>query len=239
MRWLTALLLIVNVAVFLWFSGRHGGEPGPNDVARPDINQAGMLLLTEAGPDQADRRAVSADRLSAQGDESADRLDAAGEGDRLPAAGPSCYRIGPFKQQDTWQLENEWMKSQNIDFVSVTSDSRQLRAVRVYLGLYSRAVAETVVQRLKQVGLEYFLYEAEPGKIRISLGYFTQEALAKKFVDHVLAQGFDARLQHEYYILGPYSWMEVAVDSERRRLILERSWAEQAVAALKMSCAPA
>lgn len=56
-------------------------------------------------------------------------------------------------------------------------------------------------------------YQAEPpvldGQLQISLGYFTQEPLAARFVAHLHSLDINARAEPDYERLGPYHWLEV------------------------------
>ncbi len=49
MKWIAAILLIVNVAVYLWSSGRQVEEVDLSTVSRSEVNREGMLLLSETG----------------------------------------------------------------------------------------------------------------------------------------------------------------------------------------------
>ena len=47
MKWLAAILMIVNVAVYLWVSGEQVTVDEVANAPRPDVNKDGMLLLRE------------------------------------------------------------------------------------------------------------------------------------------------------------------------------------------------
>ena len=51
MKWIAALLLIVNVAVYLWASGKSVSVEQTTMYAKPDVNREGMLLLEEVRRD--------------------------------------------------------------------------------------------------------------------------------------------------------------------------------------------
>ena len=278
MKWIAALLMVANVAIFLWVSGRHGTQQAPAVEARPDVNREGMLLLKELEPtvpqvaeaddlptavfDSSSMVMVTIDDSGSEQVKPAESqntsTEAVLEGQELVSIGEnteqdidpslpigtetaaidlSCYRIGPFKTPDAWEAELGWMNDQGVPFQSVATESRELRAVRVFLGPYqSRVSAQATVNRLRNTELDHFIYEIEGGQVRISLGYFTQEELANKFVSHVKGQGFAAQSQPEYRILGPYNWMEAEIPSTRRNLLLQKEWAEQEVSILEVTC---
>ncbi len=158
------------------------------------------------------------------------------ESGSLPV-GLSCYRIGPFKSGSVWSRANSWVQSQDISITPVRSESREVRAVRVYVGPFeSIAAAQGDVEVLKQKDLDYFVYLRDDNQARISLGYFTQEELSIKFVDYLKTQNIEAKSQPEYRTLGPFDWMDVEIEGERRRLILDRDWGDEEVETIEREC---
>ena len=148
----------------------------------------------------------------------------------------SCYRIGPFRDEGSWNAAVTWAEEQQWQFERVRSESRELRAVRVYIGPYeSIASSQSTTDMLKEKELDHFVYLRE-GKARISLGYFTQEELAAKYVEYLNGQGIDARSQPEYRTLGPFDWMEVRVESSQRRQLLDRQWNVDDVNTTEQEC---
>jgi len=159
------------------------------------------------------------------------------ESGNLPV-GLSCYRVGPFKSGSIWSRANSWVQSQDIAITPVRSESRELRAVRVYVGPFeSIAAAQGDVEILKQKELDYFVYLRDDNQARISLGYFTQEELSIKFVDYLQTQNIEAKSQPEYRTLGPFDWMDLEIEGERRRLILDRDWGDDDVETVERECA--
>jgi hypothetical protein len=112
----------------------------------------------------------------------------------------------------------------------VRSESRELRAVRVYVGPFeSITAAQPAIENLKQRELDHFVYLKDGGQARISLGYFTQEELAVKFVDYLVSQKIEAKSQPEYRTLGPYDWMDVRISSGARGVLLSRDWGSEVI----------
>ncbi len=255
MKWIAALLMIVNVAVYLWASG---GQVSVDEIARgskPDVNKAAMLLLQETDSQNPDF-AIVTPGLDESGPDSAQSVEsppasqlvqvevAVAAPDENPEQPellqktiPACYRVGPFKQQQSWLSAREWMTRNNAEFQQVTSQSRELRAVRIFLGPYdSISAAAPVMQELKEKNLEHFPYLLENGLARISLGYFTQEPLAAKFLDHLQAIGVAARSLSEYQLLGPFNWMEIPVENIEQSILAAHDWQEPAVRLSRIEC---
>ncbi|MCY3769800.1 MAG: SPOR domain-containing protein [Gammaproteobacteria bacterium] len=266
MKWIAAMLLIVNVAVYLWSSGRQGNEVDPSITSRSEVNREGMLLLsetgnlkqvgtivgrpdTEGGGETAVGTPLPADDAGETADPSQPGL--ADAGDRAPetagttakpdrpetGAARACFRLGPFKKDDSWREAMQWMGNHGITFAHVVSDSRELQATRVFLGPYaSRPQTEPVAAQLKEKNLEHFVYRVEDGSFRISLGYFTQEALAEKFVVHLKSIGVTAEHQSEYQKLGAFNWMEIPVTSVEESRLNAQNWGEPAVSLSRVEC---
>ncbi len=149
----------------------------------------------------------------------------------------TCMRIGPFKYKDKWLKANEWAKRKADKTSSVHSESREIRATRVYLGPFE-GVEKTspMVEILSKLKLDHYTYPLSDNSIRISLGYFTQEELAERFSRHLRSIGIDAQTEDEYRALGPFSWIEVSVPGNAFQLFKNHKWGEEQVEVVKIEC---
>ncbi len=284
MKWLAALLMIVNVVVYLWASGHQVTVNETAIISKPDVNKEGMLLLGENGnlkqfgniagyqpsasafvelaQDQTkkpgsneadlqdsqqtaantDTQSQQSDSVPVENEDSTSSADATSAKTELKQATPriiaqSCYRLGPFKKEESWQAAKKWMGQNGIEFRYVTSESRELQAVRVYLGPYSSILStEPVVRRLKGKNLDHFVSLAENGSVRISLGYFAQQELAAKFLTHLQSIDIQAKSQLEYRQLGPFNWIVIAVDSVEQNRVTAHDWVEPTVGLSRVNC---
>ena len=245
-KWLAGLLLIANVALYLWVGG--GGTERAGAV-EPDVNKEGMLLVSEARtetgetervPDANPAAANLANAANGETVEAAVKPSAADPEKPAPAgagrAALACYRIGPFKGEAGWLAANQWMTAQKFRYTAVRSESREMRAVRVFLGPFDPATAKQMMNGLKEKGIDHYAYLKAQGEVSISLGYFTQEELAEKFIAHLVSQGIKANSRKEYRAIGPFDWMEAAIDTQRRDSLLSRRWPGKGVAVLKVDC---
>lgn len=240
MKWIAALLMIVNVAVYLWASGQQVIVNDPAIISEPDVNTEGMLLLNENGNlkqfGNIDSYPPSASRLNNNTDSTARANERANEPAKTKLA-QSCYLLGPFKKEEYWHAAKQWMEQNGIKFQSVSNKSRELRAWRVYLGPYSSVSAtEPDVQRLQDKNLEYFVALDETESPRISLGYFTEQALATKFLTHLQSIDIPAKSQLEYRQLGPLNWTIITVDSVQQNRAANHDWVENAVGLSPVDC---
>jgi len=279
LKWMAAILMILNVTVYLWASGGQLETSLLKNPSSPDVNKDGMLLLSEAGgtpqfgviaarnlpkipkPEESVAKSdESNDGQTVQSSERTTGLDtgeslivtedliekdneissAAAVGDALSgSAGLStqCYRIGPFRKPEPWQIAKNWLTEQGVEYKHVTSESRELRAVRVFLGPYRAATeTEAAVKVLDSKNLDHFVYQLEDGASRVSLGYFTQEELATKFLNYLTSIKVDAQSQPEYRILGPFNWMEIPAQTIDVELLQGHDWVEANVGLSRLDC---
>ena len=243
MKWLAGLLLIANVALYLWVGG--GGTEWAGAV-EPDVNKEGMLLVSEARTETGETERspganpAAANLANGETVEAAVKPSAADLEKPAPAgagrAALSCYRIGPFRGDAGWLAANQWMTAQKFRYTAVRSESREMRAVRVFLGPFDPAVARQMMNGLKEKGIDHYANFKAQREVRISLGYFTQEELAEKFIAHLVSQSIKANSRKEYRAIGPFDWMEAAIDTQRRDSLLSRRWPGKGVAVLKVDC---
>ena len=267
MKWIAAILMITNVAVYLWASGRQSDPIAESVTVQPDVNREGMLLLSEVKPSRPVANSASLTPVAAKENDaepevqsdgsvttglgSADIIvseDIVSDGDKpVQAAAEStaqaqsslrmCFRVGPFKGEEAWLAATSWMVENNYAYQHVTSESRELRAVRVFLGPYSGSSdVDPVIALLNQKNLDHFVYKVADGSTRISLGYFTQEELATKFMAYLDSLDIAASSQAEYRRLGPFNWMEIPPDQVDSATITGRNWAETGVTVLSVRC---
>ncbi len=173
----------------------------------PQVNKEGMLLLSE-----------------------------------LPAAGDStdraCYRLGPFANAADWQAAKQWMGAQNIAYQATRSAYRELRARRVYVGPFaSRRDVRSAARRLTEKGIEHLVESRKPGETQIYLGYFTQDALAVKFMAYLLSRGIKAQSELEYRPMRQFDWMETAaLPAAAGDRLLSRRWRAAGISATAIHC---
>ncbi len=299
MKWIAAILMILNVTFFLQVSDREVENSYRSDDVSPDVNKESMLLLNEdqndsganknrsktvdasvmdptspALPDAIfDGRDVALVDTTEHNPETADlkniEIDDTGNGQQdnnataisplnrypldinseqagidITVASPvvreqdwSCYRIGPFKDPGIWQQAQQWARITDLNFTPIRSQSRELRAVRVYIGPFTSAdAAQSDVEVLKTRELDHFIYTGDDNQARISLGYFTQEELADKYVKYLKSQNIPAKSQPEYRTMGPFDWMEVKIDSAVRGDLLSKDWGSESVIVAEKEC---
>ncbi|MDD9855026.1 MAG: hypothetical protein OXU88_02475 [Gammaproteobacteria bacterium] len=250
MKWLAGALVAANVVLYLWAAGGSAPPGAPAPAAVADVNADAMRLVHEIPP-AAESDATDATDATDAADATVASADSAGDArvaqginiqpsglDSQPAA-RSCHRIGPFKGGDAWDAAERWMRAQGFDYRAVRSARRATQVVRVYLGPFdSRAAAAPTLAWLQESDLEHFVEADSAGrKTVISLGYFTQAALAEKYIAHLRARNIAARARRDYRDIGPHDWFEATVATARRREQLRaRQWAEPGAVVIEVDC---
>ena len=222
MKWIAALLMVVNVAIYLSAGSPSSDHGRPAMVDEMEVNLEGMLLLHEIPADGSGllESEVGDGEIVALKDSDGDAEVANVEAGMLV-----CHRIGPFKAEQELSIVTAWLGEQNIGFRQVASHTRELKAMRVFLGPFrGQAEVDTAMSRLKENALDSYTFKGEDGMIRIFLGYFTQDGLADKFIDHLLKIGIEAKTAPVFRKLGPYTWIETELGSKDRQALASLSW---------------
>ena len=199
MKWLVGVLLLLNVALFLWATGHQADSVDGGPEFRQSVNPSGMRLISEIEPPAA------------------------------PDAGSQagCYRVGPFYNQNAVALATQKLDILKLTFRQRTVKERELRAYRVYLGPYSTESAiETQRNLLRAGGIsDHYVKRESEGTSLISLGLFSQKSGADAFARELEKKRINTRLRTEDRVLGPTFWLELD-DREGNRAA--RSELEQA-----------
>lgn len=256
MKWIAAFFMVVNVAVYLWLDGHPSLTEQSDTQVSPDVNRQVMVLL-----DEVDDVSVSAEQatpaeasgipdtseLSGQEnqpemavDDAQTELAGLKATDDDPPADPllmTCFRIGPFRDDQTWQSAVAWMGRSDIDFRHVVSEQRGFQAVRLYLGPFTRdEEVDVAVKDLEGKQIDYYMYRLDNQAVQLSLGYFTQAELAERYLKHLWLKGIQAKSQTETGTLGPYNWMETQTGERDTALLREYDWPGEDVQLASISC---
>lgn len=217
-KWVVALLVALNVAVYLGSSGDQAEDRNAWISDKPVINKEGVMLLRET---RARTRT---------GNPPANHPP-------RPRADLACYRMGPFTEQTSWLAAKQWLAARQFEYQAVRGASREVRVSQIHLGPFaSSTAAAPVLKRLNEEGFAHFIQAEAPGTIRIALGHFTQDGLAEQFVEHLLARGLKADIQVEYRALQAFDWMEVSAPTAQRDALIAQRNLGKGVAVFEIDC---
>ena len=199
MKWVFLVLVLANVGLYLWVNSHQTYNAVPVAGGETDINVEVMELVHER----------QARRMNEEVFE--------------------CMRIGPFSTADTFSRASRLLINEGFGFTRNVVSARELRNFRVYLGPFTtQAAKETAERRLKQQGLDYYVYEDKEGELLSVAGLFSEGEAAGAYVAELKGVGLDAKARSEVRILGPWRWLEVAdaVTEERRNTLRGIEWGD-------------
>lgn len=122
----------------------------------------------------------------------------------------ACYRLGPFRDQNSLIAVRRKLENENIQYrLDESSDLRNIKAVRVYLGVDSGdASIEAARQRLKSMNIEHYVIRHN-GIPMVQLGYFSEPARATAYQKKLKSRGVEAKTETIYHEANINSWLEV------------------------------
>ena len=162
MKWVFLVLVFANVGLYLWVNGHQAYTAIPAAEGETDINVEGMELVHER----------QARRINEEIFE--------------------CMRIGPFSTADTYSRASRLLIGEGFGFTRNVASARELRNFRVYLGPFTTLAAkETAERRLKQQGLDYYVYEDKEGELLSVAGLFSEGEAAGAYVAELKGVGLE------------------------------------------------
>jgi len=227
--YLCAILLLANVAVYLW--------PDKTSIAphifAPDqeLNPHFVRLNKEI-----EEKFYSQATININADEEI----ASAALRATAAAGQSCYRIGPFMHKENYELAQAVLLSASVDYQKSKRTSRSSDVFRVFLGPYASQpeVADARVELKQEKVLDHFVRKQEDGNYIISLGIYSTEETADTAVllfdgklDNVKKQGETVVLPDSYWLHFPMS-----NDERVRQQLASTDWGEQSAKMGLFSC---
>lgn len=193
-KWLFALLILVNVGLWLWMTGFRQGDGAAVEGPRPAIQPEKLRLLTEPGV-RVQERAPDAPAAS-----------------ELANTAAGCYRLGPFADDAATEQAIGVLKQIPLAYERQREEQTVVTGYRVYLPpLASREAAENKRRQLTRLGFkDHSLIQEEGLQNAISLGQFTVEANAQKRLRALAAKKVEAQMQtltqsrtRQWLALGP------------------------------------
>jgi hypothetical protein len=197
MKWVFLILVVANGGLYLWVNDYQTYNAVTVADGETNINVEGMELVHE-------RQATSINK---------DVFE--------------CMRIGPFSTADTFSRASRLLINAGFGFTRDVVSARELRNFRVYLGPFTtQAAKETAERRLRQQGLDFYMYEDKDGELFSVAGLFSEGEAAGAYVAELKEVGLDAKARSEVRTLGPWRWLEVAdaVTEERRNALRGFEW---------------
>ena len=225
MKILISLLLLLNVGVYLWDQSDFAIKPRDPFEARPPIKPESMRLLTTIDKTTELGQSVQPDTPLPE----------------VALSQDQCFRVGPFTSQTTLEKASAKLQSLRLTSDSKTVAARQIRAYRVYLGPFNKKVdVEKQRKQLKKKGIEEFYVIQDAAKeTSISLGLFSQQESANKFIDNLKNKEVEAESRQELRTIGERYWIELRAarqDPVALKKMDKLNWGEKRVKLRKVDC---
>jgi hypothetical protein len=197
MKWVFAVLVLVNVGFWLWASGIREPLDEPVVSARPALAPEKMKLLTEPGV-RLQPRPKPAPRPA--------EPEAAPVSEERPVPVGACYRVGPFADVEAADQAGAVLTELKVAFVRELEEQRRVASQRVYLPSFpTKEAAEAKRRELTAKGFrDHALIEEEGMQHAISLGVFAVEANARRHMKALAAKGIQAKIEPLYQIRTAY-----------------------------------
>lgn len=167
MKWLFAVLVLANVAFFMW-TRWHGEIQDAGREARPEINAKDMRLLSEPGAVRSPRK--------------------------VAVARANCERLGPLNEAEG-NGARAVLEQAAVSFHARQERAQAPAGILVYIAPAADArKAQVKLRELRRKGIKDFALIAEgPKRNAISLGLFTRPELAARYVADLATKGIVAQ----------------------------------------------
>ncbi len=198
MKWLAALLVVLNVGAFIW-GGWYKDAPEQVSRPRPALHADKMRLLSEPGVTRVPRAPTPAPSAPAPKEEAA-------------ATGAVCFAIGPFPTAVAATKAGAQLDRLQLGYAVRAERVPVASAWQVLLPpLAPKAKAEAKRRELTQRGItDHYLILEGRNKGAISLGVFSTPEAAKKQLEHLNQQGLTAQIDTLYRRRAQF-WLEGGV----------------------------
>ena len=222
-------LLIINLVVFWWPSGADSS----GHVHRPkdDVNPHFVRLNKEI-----EDRFYATENIKTT-DSSFPNLSGLAVN---VAEGHSCYRLGPFAHNESYELAQAVLFNAEVSFTKSVRKSKESNVYRVYLGPYGdlASAKDTRTDLKNKKVLDHFIRKESDGQYIVSLGIYTTLETANKAVALFDGKMDGVQLKDELVVLPESFWLYFALkqnDTVRRELALI-DWGESSAKMGKYQC---
>jgi hypothetical protein len=214
--YLCGVLFIANVAVALWPDSNRKAQNVYSQ--KKDLNPHFVRLNKEI-----DKDVGSTIGSASESEEYANQS--------ALSAMPECYRIGPFVDQENFDLAQAVLLNASIVFQSSTRVLQESHVYRVYLGPFvTQAEAIEVSNELNANNItDHFIRQETESQFIVSLGIFTTEASATSAVQFFDGQLNSVQLKQELVVLPESYWLHFVMDSQSKtkEQLASIDWGEQ------------
>ena len=202
LRWLFAILILGNIALFMWASWYRISPLEEGRAPLPPVNADRMALLTTPGlilrPRPVENKTPPA--ASAAAPPSTEKRHA-------------CVSLGPFETSELAEQAGKRLAEAKLDYARREGADRIESSYWIYLPpLANRKAADAQREELARLGISDHYIMQEPGMENIiSLGLFSQIDNARHRLEELAAKGIHAKQETRYRARTLY-WLDIPTD---------------------------
>lgn len=227
MRWLFGLLVLANVAVFMWASWYK--DPTAGNVTRParaPINADKIRLLSEMGAGMRPQKVTP----------TAKKTMAVKHTVRAAKA-QQCIEIGPFTSAQSVQQAGARLKNRFVDYTQRVESKKVIGGYRVTLNSFtSFAAAKRRSIDLSRLGIaDQSIVQVAENEYSISLGVYRNKANALSRIDTLAETGIHAKLEPIQQNTKLY-WLRLPGYAQVPQIVRQLDWGTTAVHTQLSAC---
>ena len=218
MKWLFALLLLANIAYFLW---QFAGPPRAQETAtahapRAEIHPDKLKRLTEPGVSLQPRARAAPEAPGAAGPTPVPTT--------APPVHTQCYTIGPFASVDAQTLAGLRLQELGLSYLERTQAQTE-PVYRVFEGPFINVgAAERRRRQLTRQGIaEHTLTSDGDNRYTIALGLFVQAENAQAAQRELTARGARPKLVQGKRAVTAY-WLDTHALAPASAEALKKAW---------------
>lgn len=219
-RWFFAVLVLANLALWMWASWYQERAVGEAEAPRPQVHAEQMKLLTEPGVKLKPRPKPP---------------EANAEAEAAVVVPRHCYRAGPFAELDAAIAAGKGLEARGIGHMRQEETRPAVTGYRVFLPPFpSREAAERKRKELARLGFQDHALTQEGGRYAISLGLYSIEANAIAHQQRLAAKGVAAKLEPIRQARTAY-WLELSGENLFEAL-KDFGWGAAGVSLSELAC---
>ena len=218
-RLLLAILVLVNVGLFMWGSWYKDANRSGWPVARAAVNPETMQLISDPAV-KAKLRSVS-QRTVVKTLQPVKRL---------------CHSVGSFKSDKTAMRAGSRMKKVGLEYSLRTIEVKDIRYQLYVPSLKSRKAAYAMQKKLSRLGFRDNALISEKGmRNAISVGIFNVKANAAKRRRELRKKGIRVR-QRVLVSKSRQFWLDVPTDEAKLAQLNSIRWRQKGIAVEESTC---
>ena len=138
------------------------------------------------------------------------------EPESKPVLPPSCYTLGPFKDENIMQQVKGALAETTLELSMRKREESERHRYWVHIpSLGSRADARAMSKRLgKEKIKDFYIVRSGDNKNSISLGHFREKKHAERRLSNLKKRGFEANLEVIYRQYNLY-WLDYSIGPEQ------------------------